>query len=125
MGQWTREHIPFPGKAFKETVELMREDALIEDRVLLGGRPISLQDLRWPVLNVIASKDHIVPAKAATPVCELVGSERAETLELPAGHVGLVMGKSAATTTMPKIFAWLHEHGATGEQRATRAEETA
>jgi hypothetical protein len=59
------------------------------------------------------------------PVCELVGSERAETLELPAGHVGLVMGKSAATTTMPKIFAWLHEHGATGEQRATRVEETA
>jgi hypothetical protein len=32
------------------------------------------------------------------------------------------MGKSAAKTTMPKIFAWLHEHGATA---ATRAEETA
>jgi polyhydroxyalkanoate synthase len=81
--------------------------------------------VRWPVLNVIAGKDHIVPAKAAQPVCELVGSERAETLELPAGHVGLVMGKAAATTTMPKIFAWLHEHGATEERRATRAEETA
>ena len=82
---------------------------------------MSLRDVRWPVLNVIAAKDHIVPAKAATPVCELVGSERAETLELPAGHVGLVMGKSAATTTMPKIFAWLHEHG----DSATRVEETA
>jgi polyhydroxyalkanoate synthase len=119
MGQWTREHIPFPGRAFRETVELMRDDALTKDRVLLAGRPISLRDLRWPVLNIIAGKDHIVPAKAAQPVCELVGSERAETLELPAGHVGLVMGKSAAKTTMPKIFAWLHEHG------ATRAEETA
>jgi polyhydroxyalkanoate synthase len=125
MGQWTREHIPFPGRAFRETVELMREDALVKDRVLLGGRPLSLKDLRWPVLNIIAGRDHIVPAKAAQPVCELVGSERAETLELPAGHVGLVMGKAAATTTMPKIFAWLHEHGVTGETRATRAEETA
>ncbi|MDP9465822.1 MAG: alpha/beta fold hydrolase [Actinomycetota bacterium] len=119
MGQWTRDHIPFPGRAFRETVELMREDALVEDRVLLAGRRLSLADVRWPVLNVIAAKDHIVPAKAATPVCELVGSERAETLELPAGHVGLVMGKAAATTTMPKIFEWLHEHG------VTRAEETA
>jgi polyhydroxyalkanoate synthase len=119
MGQWTRDHIPFPGRAFRETVELMQDDAFVKDRVLLDGRALSLKDLHWPVLNIIAAKDHIVPAKAATPVCELVGSERAETLELPAGHVGLVMGKSAAKTTMPKIFAWLHEHG------ATRAEETA
>ena len=125
MGQWTREHIPFPGRAFRETVELMREDAFTQDRVQLAGRPISLQDVRWPVLNVVAGKDHIVPSGAALPVCDLVGSAQAETLELPAGHVGLVMGKSAATTTMPKIFAWLHEHGATGESRATRAEETA
>jgi polyhydroxyalkanoate synthase len=119
MGQWTRDHIPFPGRAFRETVELMREDALVKDRVLLDGRPVSLKDVQWPLLNVIAGKDHIVPAKAAQPVCELVGSARAETLELPAGHVGLVMGKSAAKTTMPKIFEWLHEHG------ATRAEENA
>ena len=119
MGQWTREHIPFPGRAFRETVQLMRDEALVKDRVLLDGRPLSLKDVSWPILNVIAGKDHIVPAKAAQPVCELVGSERAETFELPAGHVGLVMGKAAATTTMPKIVAWLHEHG------ATRAEETA
>jgi len=125
MGQWTRDHIPFPGRAFRETVELMREDAFTKDRVLLDGRPLSMSDVRWPLLNVIAAKDHIVPAKAAQPVCALVGSARAETLELPAGHVGLVMGKAAATTTMPRIFAWLHEHGATREQMATRAEETA
>jgi len=119
MGQWTRDHIPFPGRAFRETVELMRSDAFTSDRLLLDGRRLSLSDLRWPVLNIVAAKDHIVPSKAAMPVCELVGSDRAETLELPAGHVGLVMGKSAATTTMPNIFAWLHEHG------ATRAEESA
>ena len=119
MGQWTRDHIPFPGRAFRETVELMRDDALMRDTVLLDGRRLSLQDVRWPVLNVVAGKDHIVPAQAALPVCDLVGSAQAETLELPAGHVGLVMGKAAATTTMPKIFAWLHEHG------RTRVEESA
>ena len=120
MGQWTRDHIPFPGRAFRETVELMREDGLMRDRVLLDGRRVSLRDLHWPVLNVVAAKDHIVPSRAALPVCELVGSVEAETLELPAGHVGLVMGKAAATTTLPKIFSWLHEHGArdTAEQES-------
>jgi len=121
MGQWTRDHIPFPGRAFRETVALMRDGALMADRVLLDGRRVSLADLRWPLLNVVAAKDHIVPSAAALPVCELVGSPQAETLELPAGHVGLVMGKAAATTTLPQIFAWLHAHGpidATDEESA-------
>jgi polyhydroxyalkanoate synthase len=110
MGQWTRDHIPFPGKAFRETVDLMRDGAFMQDRVRLDGRLLSLADLTWPVLNVVAAKDHIVPSAAALPVCDLVGSARAETLELPAGHVGLVMGRAAATTTLPQIFGWLREH---------------
>lgn len=118
MGQWTRDHIPFPGQAFRETVEMMRDGSLMADRVRLDGRLLSLRDLTWPLLNVVAAKDHIVPAGAATPVCELVGSDRAETLELPAGHVGLVMGKSAATTTLPQMLGWLHEHSVALERTA-------
>jgi polyhydroxyalkanoate synthase subunit PhaC len=110
MGQWTRDHIPFPGQAFRETVDLMRDQALLEDRVQIDGRRVSMKDFSWPLLNVIAQKDHIVPCDAAAPVCELVGSARAETLELPAGHVGLVMGKAAATTTLPAIVGWLEQH---------------
>jgi len=120
MGQWTRDHIPFPGKAFRETVDIMRDQALVHDRVRLDGRPVSLADLRWPLLNVVAAKDHIVPSAAARPVCDLVGSGRAETLELPAGHVGLVMGRAAATTTLPRILAWFREHSSApdGEVRS-------
>ena len=110
MGQWTRDHIPFPGKAFRETIEVMRGGGLMSGTVQLGDRPVSLSDLTWPLLNIIAGKDHIVPSDAAQPVCSLVGSAEAETLELPAGHVGLVMGRSAATTTLPGIVGWLQDH---------------
>jgi polyhydroxyalkanoate synthase len=110
MGQWTRDHIPFPGRAFKETVALMQDDALMQDRVRIDGRRVSLKDIQWPLLNVVAARDHIVPSAAALPVCELVGTPSARTLELPAGHVGLVMGRAAATTTLPQIFAFLREH---------------
>ncbi len=110
MGQWTRDHIPFPGKAFRETVEIMREDAVKHDTVRLGDRPVSLKNLTWPLLNVIAGKDHIVPRCAALPVVDLVGSAESRTLELSAGHVGLVMGRSASTTTLPEIFGWLRAH---------------
>ncbi|HEU0103624.1 MAG TPA: alpha/beta fold hydrolase [Mycobacteriales bacterium] len=110
MGQWTRDHIPFPGRAFRETVEIMRGGAVMADTVRLGDRRISLKDMTWPLLNIIAGKDHIVPRCAALPVVDLVGATERRTLELPAGHVGLVMGRSAATTTMPQLFAWLRSH---------------
>ena len=121
MGQWTRDHIPFPGRAFRETAELVRDGSLMADRVRIEGRAVSLADLTWPLLNVVAAKDHIVPSPAAMPVCELVGSPHAETLELPSGHVGLVMGKAAATTTLPAIYRWLRDHSdepATTEESA-------
>jgi len=120
MGQWTRDHIPFPGKAFKETVEVMRAGGLMPGNVRIGDRRVELADLTWPLLNVIAGKDHIVPSDAAEPVCSLVGSAQAETLELPAGHVGLVMGRSAATTTLPGIVGWLkdHSHEAAGQEES-------
>ena len=57
MGQWTRDHIPFPGRAFRETVELMREDALMQ-----GPRParraaaVAAATSRWPILNVVAGQ---------------------------------------------------------------------
>ena len=111
MGQWTRDHIPFPGKAFRETVEVMRGGGLMSGTVQLGDRRIALSDLTWPLLNVIAGKDHIVPSDAAQPVCSLVGSAEAETLELPAGHVGLVMGRRRPRPPCP---------GSSAGSRATR-----
>ncbi len=110
MAQWANDHIPFPGRAFRETVEIMRDESLVAGSVQLEERRVSLRDLTWPLLNVVAQKDHIVPCGAALPLADLVGSTEKQTLELPAGHVGLVMGKAAAKTTLPAIFDWLRRH---------------
>ena len=38
MGQWARDHIPFPGAAFAQTVEgLVRRNGLVEGTFELGG----------------------------------------------------------------------------------------
>ena len=111
MGQWTRDHVPFPGAAFRQTVEqLVRRNALMDGTLELGGRRVDLGAIRCPVLNVMAERDHIVPASAAEPVPRLVGSDEAEELRLAAGHVGLVAGRAAAKVTLPGIARWIAGH---------------
>jgi polyhydroxyalkanoate synthase len=111
MGQWARDHIPFPGAAFAQTVEgLVRPNGLMEGTFELGGERVDLGAITRPVLNIMAERDHIVPLAAAEPVLDLVGSAETEELRLAAGHAGLVAGRKAAKVTLPGIAGWFKEH---------------
>jgi polyhydroxyalkanoate synthase len=111
MGRWTRDHVPFPGAAFKQIAEqLVHANGLMTASVRLGDRDVDLAAIRCPVLNVVAERDHIVPIGAAEPVPDLVGSDDATELRLKAGHVGLVAGRAAARVTLPGIAQWIQAH---------------
>lgn len=111
MGQWMRDHVPFPGEALRQTVaQIVRGNGLMEGTLELGGEAVDMRKIRCPVLNVVAARDHIVPLAAAEPVTALVGSEDAGELRLDAGHVGLVAGRAAAKVTLPGIARWIAEH---------------
>jgi polyhydroxyalkanoate synthase len=100
MGQWTRDHVPFPGAAFRQTVE-----RLVRGNELMDG---DLSTIEVPVLNVMAERDHIVPLPAAAPLKDLI--PQTEELRLGAGHVGLVAGRAAAKVTLPGIAGWIADH---------------
>ncbi len=128
MTSWTRDHIPFPGAAFKQTVELFNVgNGFVNDRLTIGGRTVHLSDITVPFLNVIAEKDHIVPSASATPLTPLVGSDDATELLLPAGHVGLIIGNRGRTECMPAMSDWMLARSTTSDgtpaapKRATRA----
>jgi len=110
MTQWSGDHIPFPGAAARQTSEmLVGENAFMTDRVRLDGDAVSLKDITVPFLAVLAKRDHIVPEQMAEPVVDLVGSEDRELLRLDAGHIGLVVGRSAAKVTIPTIIEFLRK----------------
>jgi poly[(R)-3-hydroxyalkanoate] polymerase subunit PhaC len=110
MNGWANDHVPFPGAAARQTMEmLVRENGFVCDRVVLDGEPVRLRDIRVPFMSVLAERDHIVPEPVAAPLPRLVGSEQSEELRLDAGHVGLVVGKTAAKVTIPRIIEFLRE----------------
>ena len=108
MTGWGRDQIPFPGATMRQSVRLFnRENALLNDTMRLGGRRVSLKDITVPFLSVLAEKDHIAPPESVAPLIGLVGSEDRTEMRLPAGHVGLIVGKAASKNTMPAIADWL------------------
>jgi polyhydroxyalkanoate synthase len=111
MTQWATDHIPFPGAAFLQTADLFgRQNLLATGRVPLNGRTIDLADITVPFLNIIGEKDHIVPPEAIGELTQLVGSDDVEELRLPAGHVGLVVGRTAQRNYLPAMADWLARH---------------
>jgi polyhydroxyalkanoate synthase len=108
MTGWANDHVPFPGAAARQTMELLvRQNAFVCDALRLDGEHVSLRDITVPMLTVIAERDHIVPEPVARPLPGLVGSEESDELRLDAGHVGLVVGKTAAKVTIPRIIEFL------------------
>jgi polyhydroxyalkanoate synthase len=70
---------------------------------------VHLADIRLPFLSVLGTGDHIVPQAAAAPLLGLVGSQDKHELRLDAGHIGLVVGRTAARTTVPAIIQFLRQ----------------
>jgi polyhydroxyalkanoate synthase len=108
MTSWSDDHVPFPGDTARQTVRmLVHDNGMVTDRLTLAGDPVHLSDVRVPFLTVRARRDHIVPAAASAPLIDLVGAEDKHELSLDAGHMGLVVGRTAARTTVPTIIAFL------------------
>jgi polyhydroxyalkanoate synthase len=108
MTGWSDDHVPFPGAAARQTVQmLVRDNGMVTDRLTVGGDEVHLRDITVPFLTVRANRDHIVPSDAAAPLIDLVGSEDKHELRLDAGHMGLVVGRTAARTTVPTILDFL------------------
>lgn len=108
MNGWGTDHIPLPGGVARQMSTMLAEqNGFVTDRLFLGGDHVRLADIRTPFLAVLGEKDHIVPVSSASPVMDLVGSTDKTELRLKGGHIGLVVGRTAAKTTIPTIIDFL------------------
>ncbi len=106
--RWAADQIPFPGECFRQTTkELQQENRLLHGEFTLDGRPVLLENIKQPILHVMAEHDHIVPHAAAAALIPNVGSEDREEIVLKGGHVSLVAGPNAVKRMWPALDAWL------------------
>jgi polyhydroxyalkanoate synthase len=59
------------------------------------------------MLNLIGSKDHLVPREASLALEGLVGSKDYTMLEFPLGHIGMYISARAQHEVPAAIARWL------------------
>lgn len=104
MAGWSNDQVPLPGGVARQLKKLIEDNALVNDRIFLGGDRVHLSDITLPFLHVIGLRDHIIPVASAAPLVGLVGSEDKQEMRLDAGHVGLMVGRTAAKNTVPVLI---------------------
>ena len=105
MEQWIEETPDQPAQFFKEFVNLFyQENALYKSTLKISGITIDLRELRVPVFNVYASKDHLVPPEASKALGTLVPEKYYQSLEVATGHIGIFVSKKSLSH-VPKAIA--------------------
>ncbi|RNI19476.1 alpha/beta fold hydrolase [Flexivirga caeni] len=104
MTGWGSDQVPLPGALARQLQQMVVDNALVNDRITIGGDRVRLRDIRLPFAHVLGLRDHIIPLDSAAPLVGLVGSAEKREYRFDAGHVGLMVGRTAAKNTVPAII---------------------
>lgn len=102
----------YPGRATLQVYQrLVLQNELASGRVRGLAGVVDLADVRAPVMNIAGTTDTLVPARVAHHIAALLPSAADVRMELaPGGHLGVLTGRRAATTSWPLIDDFLDAH---------------
>lgn len=112
MEKWIFDSPDQAGAAFLQFLrDFYQANGLVKGTVRIGGKPVDLQTITIPVLNIYARDDHLVPPDASKALGGCVGSADYTELEFPGGHIGIYVSARAQEMLPPAIAAWLADRG--------------
>jgi polyhydroxyalkanoate synthase len=110
LEEWAQDNIPFPAQAYRTYIrQLYQDNELVAGEHVARGRRVHLSRISCPTMVIVAERDTICPAPAATALCQRVGTRDSQVLSVPGGHVGAVVGSKASRVMVPALSAWLRD----------------
>lgn len=108
MERWIADSPDLAGTAFREFVKgCFQENRLIAGTFEINGRAIDLSSLPMPVLNIYASKDHLVPPSSSKALASLIPADSYKEIEVPTGHIGMFVSKKVLSSVPQAIAQWM------------------
>jgi len=109
--------IAYPGRTFGQLYHrFLKANALVTGSIDFGDRTISVADIEAPVLVFGGATDGIAPIAAVKAVVPLLTGAREVRFEVvPGGHLGMLTGRSARTSTWRVMDDWISEWSSDSE----------
>ena len=109
MEKWIFDSPDQAGEAYRQFMkDFYQENKLIKGEVVLGDKRVDLKNVRMPVLNLYAEKDHLVPPVSSLALQQYVGSLDYTVLAFPVGHIGMYVSGKVQRDLPPAIANWLN-----------------
>ncbi|MDL4816010.1 alpha/beta fold hydrolase [Actinomadura opuntiae] len=127
VDQFTAAMAEFPGRTARHIHRaLFRNNALASGGLDVDGRRVELRRIRVPVLAIAGRGDGAAPVRSVLPLIRLLpGAPKVRFEVVSGGHLDVLTGRSARTTTWAHLDRWLDEgtvrHGIRGQRRAPAA----
>ncbi len=108
--KWLSDTPPIPGALFKQWIkDIYQDNLLIQDKMYVGGKHISLKKIKMPIFTQVAVGDHLVSPECSMPLHYAVGSEDKTLRVYPTGHVGMIASSLSQKKVLPELGQWLKE----------------
>jgi len=123
VDRFTDNMIAYPGRTFGQLYHrFVKGNALVTGSIELGDRTISLADITAPVLVFGGATDGIAPVPAVKAVEPLLTGAREVRFEIvPGGHLGMLTGRRARTSTWQVLDEWVAQWSSDAEGVPTPA----
>ena len=120
VDRFTDNMIAYPGRTFGQLYHrFVKGNALVTGSIELGDRTISLADITAPVLVFGGATDGIAPVPAVKAVEPLLTGAREVRFEIvPGGHLGMLTGRRARTSTWQVLDEWVAQWSSDADDAA-------
>ncbi len=108
--KWLGDTPPIPGELFRQWIkDIYQENLLIQNKMYVGGKHISLDNIDMPMFTQVAVGDHLVSPECSMPLHYAVKSQDKTLRVYPSGHVGMIASSLSQKKVLPELGQWLNE----------------
>lgn len=117
VDRFTANMIAYPGRTFGQLYHrMLKHNQLKTGTVNLSGHQIDLKAITVPVLVFAGNTDGIAPIPAVKAIVPLLPNAAEVRFEIvPGGHLGMLTGRAARTTTWVVMDEWIEQYSTPDE----------
>lgn len=105
---WLYDSVPIIGPVYRDIVnQIYKKNLLIKNKMKVGSDLVDLRKITMPVLNIIGTKDDLVPPDSSKSIMNVISSNDKKLIEFPTGHVGLCTSPAAHEELWPEVAKWI------------------